>query len=233
MLLYSIKLRKASKRASETREQTLHRQEQNRTHLACAEGSALQCCSLALFSALCNVCRLAVQNSHGTSCCKQEQAGEVSLEVVSLPPSLQIIGPGPNHNGRNLVNTSSNHWACKKKCSLVSRPSARPPSMYCSRGQRQVAKVLKLCNYKSRITNCLLHNVAISLVTLKSGKAQGFKFVLFSSPRSQALPSPGHFLFFVRARGEPGNEAITLSSPHDKEGTRPQLSNNKIRPAID
>ena len=45
------KVRKASKRASETREQTLHRQEQNRTHmatyhLACAEGSALQCCSL-------------------------------------------------------------------------------------------------------------------------------------------------------------------------------------------
>ena len=48
-------VRKASKRASETREQTnLHKQEQNRTHmisintyhLACAEGSALQCCSL-------------------------------------------------------------------------------------------------------------------------------------------------------------------------------------------
>ena len=40
------KVRKASKRASETREQTLHRQEQNQTHLACTEGSALQCCSL-------------------------------------------------------------------------------------------------------------------------------------------------------------------------------------------
>ena len=39
------KVRKVSKRASETREQALHRQEQNRTHLACAEGSALQCCS--------------------------------------------------------------------------------------------------------------------------------------------------------------------------------------------
>ena len=39
------KVRKASKRASETCEQTLHRQEQNQTHLACAEGSALQCCS--------------------------------------------------------------------------------------------------------------------------------------------------------------------------------------------
>ena len=38
------KHRKASKRASETREQTSHRQEQNRTHLACAEVSALQCC---------------------------------------------------------------------------------------------------------------------------------------------------------------------------------------------
>ena len=37
---------KASKRASETREQALHRREQNRTYLACAEGSALQCCSL-------------------------------------------------------------------------------------------------------------------------------------------------------------------------------------------
>ena len=36
---------KASKRASETRDHTLHRQEQNRTHLACAEGSALQCCT--------------------------------------------------------------------------------------------------------------------------------------------------------------------------------------------
>ena len=41
---------KVSKKASETREQTLHRQEKNRTHmisintyyLACAEGSALQ-----------------------------------------------------------------------------------------------------------------------------------------------------------------------------------------------
>ena len=49
------KVHKASitKRASETREQTLHRQEQNQTHmisintyhLACAEDSALQCCS--------------------------------------------------------------------------------------------------------------------------------------------------------------------------------------------
>ena len=45
---------KASKRASETCEQTLHRQEQNQTrmistntyYLACTEGSALQCCSL-------------------------------------------------------------------------------------------------------------------------------------------------------------------------------------------
>ena len=53
-LLVRDKFRKASKRASETREQTLHRQEQNRTHmisintyhLACAEGSALQCCSV-------------------------------------------------------------------------------------------------------------------------------------------------------------------------------------------
>ena len=34
----------ASKRTSETCEQTLHRQEHNRTHLGCAEGSALQCC---------------------------------------------------------------------------------------------------------------------------------------------------------------------------------------------
>ena len=50
------KVRKVSNKASETREQTLHRQEQNRTHmasintyhLACAEGSALQCCSLNL-----------------------------------------------------------------------------------------------------------------------------------------------------------------------------------------
>ena len=48
-LLVRDKVRKASKRAFETREQTLHRQEQNRTHmtsintyhLACAEGSAL------------------------------------------------------------------------------------------------------------------------------------------------------------------------------------------------
>ena len=32
----SDKVRKVSKRASETREQTLHRQEQNQTHLACA-----------------------------------------------------------------------------------------------------------------------------------------------------------------------------------------------------
>ena len=42
------KVRKASKRVSETREQTLHRQEQNQTHLACAEGSAFQCCSFFL-----------------------------------------------------------------------------------------------------------------------------------------------------------------------------------------
>ena len=33
-------------KASETHEQSLHRQEQNQTHLACTEGSALQCCSL-------------------------------------------------------------------------------------------------------------------------------------------------------------------------------------------
>ena len=47
------KVCKASKTASETRGQTLHRQEQNRTHmigintyyLACAKGSVLQCCS--------------------------------------------------------------------------------------------------------------------------------------------------------------------------------------------
>ena len=197
MLLYSIKVRKASKRASETREQTLHRQEQNRTHLACAEGSALQCCSLALFSALCNVCRLAVQNSHGTSCCKQEQAGEVSLEVVSLPPSLQIIGPGPTHNGRNLVNTSSNHWACKKKCSLVSRPSARPPSMYCSRGQRQVAKVLKLCNYEWRITNCLLHNVIGDSQIWASPRIQ-ICIILFASFPGSPLTSA----FFIFRQGE-------------------------------
>ena len=48
-LLVRDKVRKASKKASETREQTLHRQEQNQTHmismntyhLACTEGSAL------------------------------------------------------------------------------------------------------------------------------------------------------------------------------------------------
>ena len=48
-LLVRDKVNKASKRASETREQTLHRQKQNGTHmisiniyhLACAEGSAL------------------------------------------------------------------------------------------------------------------------------------------------------------------------------------------------
>ena len=47
-LLVRDKVRKASKRASETREQTSHRQEQNRTHmismntyhLACAKGSS-------------------------------------------------------------------------------------------------------------------------------------------------------------------------------------------------
>ena len=39
------KVRKASRIASETRKQTLHRQEQNRTRLSCAEDSALQCCS--------------------------------------------------------------------------------------------------------------------------------------------------------------------------------------------
>ena len=47
------KVHKVSKEVSETREQTLHRQEQNQTHmicintyyLACAEGSAPQYCS--------------------------------------------------------------------------------------------------------------------------------------------------------------------------------------------
>ena len=52
-LLVKDKVHNTSKRASETREQTLHKQEQNRTHmidkhntyhLACAEGSALHCC---------------------------------------------------------------------------------------------------------------------------------------------------------------------------------------------
>ena len=46
LIVTKDKVRKVSKRASETREQTLHRQEQNRRHLACAESSALQCCSL-------------------------------------------------------------------------------------------------------------------------------------------------------------------------------------------
>ena len=36
LIVMRDKIRKASKRASETREQALHRQEQNRTHLACA-----------------------------------------------------------------------------------------------------------------------------------------------------------------------------------------------------
>ena len=56
-LLVRDKVSKASKRASEAREQTLHRQEQNQTHmisintyhLACTKGSALQCCLLNMF----------------------------------------------------------------------------------------------------------------------------------------------------------------------------------------
>ena len=47
------KVRKVSKRASETHEQALHRQEQNQTQLACAEGSALQCCSFLLVKVTC------------------------------------------------------------------------------------------------------------------------------------------------------------------------------------
>ena len=43
------KVCKVSKRASETCDQTFHRQEQNRTHLACTKGSALRCCSLISF----------------------------------------------------------------------------------------------------------------------------------------------------------------------------------------
>ena len=50
------KVRKVSKTASETHDQTLHRQEQKRTHLACAEGSALQCCSFVCFLLLFFVC---------------------------------------------------------------------------------------------------------------------------------------------------------------------------------
>ena len=46
------KVRKVSKRASETCEQTFHRQEQKQTHLACAEGSACQCCSFLIATAL-------------------------------------------------------------------------------------------------------------------------------------------------------------------------------------
>ena len=42
------KVCKVSKRASETPDQTLQGQEQNQTHVACTEGSALQCCSLTL-----------------------------------------------------------------------------------------------------------------------------------------------------------------------------------------
>ena len=56
---------KEGKRASETREQSLHRQEQNRTHiisintshLACDEGSALQCCSFFMQAFLVKNCR--------------------------------------------------------------------------------------------------------------------------------------------------------------------------------
>ena len=60
-LLVKDKVHNTSKRASETREQTLHKQEQNRTHmidkhntyhLACVEGSALHCCSL-FYSTVC------------------------------------------------------------------------------------------------------------------------------------------------------------------------------------
>ena len=58
------KVRKASKKASETSEQTLHRQEQNQTHmisintyhLACAEGSALQCCMFIVVSIASQLC---------------------------------------------------------------------------------------------------------------------------------------------------------------------------------
>ena len=46
------KVHKASKKASEVHEQSLHRQEQHQTHLACAEGSALQCCSLRMYISL-------------------------------------------------------------------------------------------------------------------------------------------------------------------------------------
>ena len=47
-LLVRDKVHKASKKASETHQQTVHKQEQNRTHdkhkhLSCTQGSALQC----------------------------------------------------------------------------------------------------------------------------------------------------------------------------------------------
>ena len=133
------KVHKASKRASETREQTLHRQEQNRTHLACVEGSALQCCSLALFPALCNVCRLAVQNSHRILCCKQEQAGEVSLEVApTISPSLW---PRPDPQWKESGKYKLKSLGLQKKSGLIPWPSASP-SMYRTEGQRRVAKGL-------------------------------------------------------------------------------------------
>ena len=58
------KVCKASKRVSETREQTLQWQEQNRTHLACTEGSALQCCSLLVCTV--SVLQLDVPRTHPT-----------------------------------------------------------------------------------------------------------------------------------------------------------------------
>ena len=82
------KVCKASKTASETHGQTLHRQEQNRTHmigintyhLACAKGSVLQCCSFT--SVILNNITYVLQHSN-TIFMPPSQ-----LETINCVPSL-------------------------------------------------------------------------------------------------------------------------------------------------
>ena len=98
-LLVRDKVRKVSRKASETCEQTLHKQEQNQTHmisintyhLACAKGSAFQCRSLVCSS-------------------KRNPTLPLSLQLVCHQGSLVL--------GNHSVNTNNCFEACCKICML-------------------------------------------------------------------------------------------------------------------
>lgn len=110
--------------------------------------------------------------------------------LVSLShPSLQVLGPGPTHNGRNLV-IQARIIGLEKKCTLIPRPLARPPSMYCTEGLNNWQKCrIKVQDYK--LHYALFCNSAISLVTLKiwsKPKDSSLYHSLFSHDRVDIRP---------------------------------------------